>query len=212
LKETIKKNALIIFIKNPQLGRVKTRLAQTVGNENALSIYQQLLSITRMVALSLNEEVALHLFYSDFINDSDEFDNQLFIKHLQLGNDLGERMQNAFQTVFETAENAIIIGSDCPMITPDLLRNGFNRLHTYIYVLGACEDGGYYLMGMQKHCFLKDKSFFVFENINWSTSSVYADTVTRLKKRNLSLYDLPTLFDIDTEADWNRYLMLSTVF
>jgi glycosyltransferase A (GT-A) superfamily protein (DUF2064 family) len=80
LTQTIKKNALIIFIKNPQLGRVKTRLAQTVGNENALSIYQQLLSITRMVALSLNEEVALHLFYSDFINDSDEFDNQLFIK------------------------------------------------------------------------------------------------------------------------------------
>jgi uncharacterized protein len=196
------KNALIIFIKNPQLGRVKTRLAQTVGNENALFIYQQLLSITRTVVLSLNREVVLHLFYSDFINDSDEFDNQYFIKHLQVGNDLGERMQNAFQTVFETAEKAIIIGSDCPTITPDLLRNGFERLYTYMYVLGACEDGGYYLMGMQKHCFLKDKSFFVFENMNWSTSSVYADTVTRLRERNLSLYDLPILRDIDTELDW----------
>ncbi len=86
------KNALIIFIKNPQLGRVKTRLAQTVGNETALSIYQQLLSITRTVTLSLSGTVALHLFYSDFINHSDEFDNQWFIKHLQVGNDLGERM------------------------------------------------------------------------------------------------------------------------
>ena len=71
------KNALIIFIKNPQLGRVKTRLAQTVGNEKALSIYQQLLSLTRIVTSALSRKVALHLFYSDFINDSDEFDNQL---------------------------------------------------------------------------------------------------------------------------------------
>jgi rSAM/selenodomain-associated transferase 1 len=202
----VMKNALIIFIKNPQLGRVKTRLAQTVGNEKALFIYQQLLSLTRIVTSSLSREVALHLFYSDFINDSDEFDNQGFIKHLQAGNDLGERMQNAFQTVFETAENAIIIGSDCPTLTPDILRNGFHALHTYMYVLGACEDGGYYLMGMQKHCFFKDKSFFVFEKMNWSTSSVYSDTVARLKERDLSLYDLPMLSDIDTEADWNHYL------
>ena len=196
------KNALIIFIKNPQLGRVKTRLAQTVGNEKALAIYQQLLSITRGAVLPLNGEITLHLFYSDFINNSDDFDNQLFIKHLQVGNDLGARMQNAFQTVFETAENAIIIGSDCPTITPNLLKNAFAHLHTYMYALGACEDGGYYLMGMQKHCFFKDKSFFVFENMNWSTSSVYADTVTRLKERNLSYYNLPILSDIDTEADW----------
>jgi uncharacterized protein len=201
------KNALIIFIKNPQLGRVKTRLAQTVGNENALSIYQQLLSITRTIVLPLNRVVALHLFYADFINDSDEFDNQLFIKHLQVGSDLGERMQNAFQTVFEIATNAIIIGSDCPTITPELLMNGFNRLEIYQYVLGACYDGGYYLMGMQKHCFLKDKSFFVFEKIHWSTSSVYSETVARLTERDLSLYDLPILSDIDTENDWNQFLL-----
>jgi glycosyltransferase A (GT-A) superfamily protein (DUF2064 family) len=74
-----------------------------------------------------------------------------------------------------------------------------------MYALGACEDGGYYLMGMQKHCFLKDKSFFVFENMNWSTSSVYADTVARLKERNLSFYNLPILSDIDTEADWVNF-------
>ncbi|MEN9612710.1 MAG: hypothetical protein RLZZ628_3524, partial [Bacteroidota bacterium] len=100
------KNALIIFIKNPQLGRVKTRLARTVGDEKALSIYQQLLSMTRAIVLPLNRGVALHLFYDDFINHSDEFDNQCFIKHVQTGKDLGERMQNAFETVFETAEKA----------------------------------------------------------------------------------------------------------
>jgi glycosyltransferase A (GT-A) superfamily protein (DUF2064 family) len=73
--------------------------------------------------------------------------------------------------------------------------------------LGACYDGGYYLMGMQKHCFLKDKSFFVFEKMQWSTSSVYAETVARLKERNLTLYDLPILSDIDTEDDWNNFFL-----
>jgi uncharacterized protein len=199
------KNALIIFIKNPQLGRVKTRLARTVGDENALSIYQQLLSMTRAIVLPLSRVVALHLFYDDFINHSDEFDNQLFIKHVQIGKDLGERMQNAFETVFETAEKVMIIGSDCPTLTSNLLKKGFARLETYQYVLGACYDGGYYLMGMQKHCFLKNKSFFVFEKMQWSTSSVYADTVARLTERNLTLYDLPILSDIDTEDDWNQF-------
>jgi uncharacterized protein len=200
------KNALIIFIKNPQLGRVKTRLAQTVGNEKALSIYQQLLVITRTVVLSLSRGVALHLFYDDFINDTDDFDNQLFIKHLQIGKDLGARMQHAFQTVFETADNAMIIGSDCPTLTPKLLTDGLDALKKYAYVLGACEDGGYYLMGMQKLYFVHQKSFFVFDKINWSTSTVYAETVTRLKEHHFSIYDLPMLSDIDTEADWNLYL------
>ena len=116
------KKKLLIFIKNPQLGRVKTRLAATVGDETALDFYRRLLSYTREVAQSVEAERLL--FYSDFVEENDDWSASFFEKKVQRGDDLGERMAHAFAdsfTDFETENRVVIIGSDCASLTPEIL-------------------------------------------------------------------------------------------
>lgn len=192
-------NHIIVFIKNPQLGKVKTRLAATLGAEKALDVYRKLLSVTHDTVTQV--EAKYHLFYSDFIDREDDWDNNIFIKYEQQGEDLGARMSHAFQTVLSISEESglnkvAIIGSDCNELTPDILNMAFTLLKDVDVVVGPTYDGGYYLLGMNKfHSEL-------FQNISWSTPSVYEETNDAARILNLIIADLPTLYDIDTEDDW----------
>jgi uncharacterized protein len=209
------KNALIIFIKNPALGKVKTRLARTVGDEKALDIYLELTHITRENALKLSEirnpkseidilrGVQRHVFYSDFINSSDEWANNRFTKHVQTGDDLGERMSNAFSDILKTHKNAIIIGSDCPTLTTEIMEMALTQLETHDFVVGPSTDGGYYLLGFGQN----NVNNFVFENMDWSTDKVLPTTLERLKERGKTVFLLPELTDIDEEKDWVTYTL-----
>ncbi len=193
---------LIIFIKNPLPGRAKTRLAKTVGNEEALRIYKRLLRHTRQVSEGIN--VTRHLFYSDFIDDSDEWAENHFHKYIQTGDSLGERMSNAFRQIdgMFPLSRKIIIGSDCPGLTPDILSGAFDGLNTCDFVLGPSEDGGYYLLGMKS--ILSD----VFEDIPWSTEQVATITSRRIAASHSSLEQMPVLSDVDTEEDWKKLAYL----
>ena len=197
-------DALIIFIKNPVKGKVKTRLARTVGDDNALNIYLQLLAITRTLAEN-GENIKRYLFYSDFIDTDDDWSNTVFEKKLQTGNDLGERMLNAFREVSAQHQNVIIIGSDCPTITTKILKDAFRALETDDYVLGPSFDGGYYLLGIENKRNGIAESFFLFNNMAWSTDKVFPETVKRIKAFNKKLVLLPTLNDIDDDEDWEHY-------
>jgi len=184
---------LLIFVKNPVLGKVKTRLAKTVGDEKALSVYRHLLEHTHSVTDQL--PYRRQLWYSDSIDREDRWDSG-YEKKLQQGDDLGERMKNAFAEVFkQETEKGVIIGSDCPEISVDILQHAFEALDQYETVIGPSEDGGYYLLGMN--------AFYpgIFESIEWSTDSVFADTIQKLNKLQLSYYRLPELNDIDTYRD-----------
>ena len=192
-------NHIIIFIKNPTLGKVKTRLAATVGDQKALDIYRRLLDVTRSVVLQVNAQY--HLFYSDFIDMADDWDNKIFAKYLQQGSDLGEKMSAAFKTVFlhtNTSElhKVVIIGSDCVDLTPEILDMAFNLLDDSDVVVGPTFDGGYYLLGK------KELNAALFENISWSTDTVYQETHDKARNLQLNIADLPTLSDIDNEEDW----------
>ena len=198
-------NALIIFIKNPALGKVKTRLAKTVGDEKALDIYLQLSEITRKNAQILRG-VNRVVFYSDFHNPDDEWANDVFQKHVQSGDDLGERMFNAFVEVLETNENAVIIGSDCPTLTVEILESAFEKLKTHDFVIGPSTDGGYYLLGFGKN----NLTGFVFKNMDWSTDKVLSTTLLRIKKQTKLVFLLPELTDVDEEKDWVKYLHINT--
>ena len=110
---------LIIFIKNAEKGKVKTRLASTLGDDMALKIYYALLHHTRKVVQAL--PVNRLLFYSRFIHEGDDWPASDFQKHLQEGNDLGERMVNAFALAFQHYQKVIIIGSDCASLTPAIV-------------------------------------------------------------------------------------------
>lgn len=189
--------SLIIFIKNPALGKVKTRLATTLGDEAALDIYHKLSERTREVALAI--DFPRFLYYSDFIDQTDHWDDALFIKRLQQGSDLGERMLNAFIETLQASSPAIIIGSDCPLLTPDILQEAFNQLQQHPFVLGPALDGGYYLLGMHEPC------PELFQAMEWSTDSVARTTLERIAKRNQACFVLPLLPDVDVAADWERY-------
>ena len=190
-------NALIIFIKNIATGKVKTRLAATVGNEKAIKIYSALLERTRQTVLEA--DVDHHVFYSSYIEDNDIWNNHIFIKNRQRGNNIGERMSNAFVDVFPKYENAILIGGDIANLSTDILNVGFKKLNTHDFVLGPAYDGGYYLIGM------KEPAPTVFENIKWSTESVSRKTVENINALGKTHFLLPTLSDIDYEEDWVKY-------
>lgn len=188
------KDALIIFAKNPEAGKVKTRLAATLGNEAALSIYQQLLSHTASVVNYL--PVDKFVFYSNFTEELDAWDNTLFFKQVQKGNDLGERMKNAFAAIFQKDySKVLIIGTDCPDVDADMIMNAFTYLDSHDVVIGPAQDGGYYLLGMNQ------LYAQLFENIKWSTHTVFDETRMKCEALHLNYSLLPILRDIDHEED-----------
>ena len=187
-------SAVIIFVKNPELGKVKTRLSATIGNEKALEIYKELLAHTLMSVKEIMADV--FIYFSDSIDENIfEFENNFF-KKMQKGDNLGERMSNAFKEVFDLwYDNVIIIGTDCPGLDLNLLENAFLQLDNVDVVIGPAEDGGYYLLGMKKH-YAK-----LFENINWSSSSVLQTTLDNCNKNKLTHTLLSILSDVDEEKD-----------
>ncbi len=190
-------NSLIIFVKNPELGKVKTRLAADVGNDRALEIYHALLDKTRKVALTI--EATRYLFYSQFIDDRDDWQSSLFVKSLQKGDELGARMTNAFSAVLAKHPKAIIIGSDCPQIEKKIINYAFALLDTNDFVIGPALDGGYYLLGM------KFPHSYLFQNMTWSVDTVFEETTRRILSRGHTFATLPTLSDIDYLEDWEKY-------
>jgi uncharacterized protein len=186
------KNALIIFVRNPILGKVKTRLAATMGNEKALQVYIHLLQHTK--SITQNTAVTKFVFYADYINDNDIWNG--YEKKLQSGNDLGERMQNAFEKTFALGYKSVcIIGSDCYEITTEIINEAFENLTFCKTVIGPASDGGYYLLGMQTP--IKD----LFSDIEWSTKNVFIETVNKINTQGLTCHLLTWLNDVDEEKD-----------
>ncbi|MCG2588507.1 TIGR04282 family arsenosugar biosynthesis glycosyltransferase [Rhodohalobacter sulfatireducens] len=204
------KKLLLIFVKNPEKGKVKTRLAKTVGNDKAYNTYLRLLDYTMKVAAMT--EAQKQIWYSSFIDHEDGFESQptgrpkhsggsvtKFEKKLQRGENLGARMQNAFQDGFKGEYGKIvIIGSDCPGITSEIIEEAFTELDGKDVVIGPSEDGGYYLLGLKKMI------PGIFEDISWSTEDVFSETVKVLKNEKMDYGLLPTLNDIDTEEDLRK--------
>lgn len=187
-------NGLLIFVKNPVEGKVKTRLAKTIGDHNALLIYRALLKHTQTIASEIS--VSRYLFYDEKIEISDNWLNNLYTKNQQINGDLGKRMSAAFEHVFSKGvSKAIIIGSDCIELTTEIINNAFELLENNDVVIGPALDGGYYLLGM------KTLHNCIFENKSWSTDLLLAETLESLKKENLSVQLVPKLSDIDTETD-----------
>ena len=189
------RQGIIIFVKNPILGKVKTRLAKTVGDNKALAIYHQLLQLTHDAVICL--PFRKFVFYSDFVDNQDIWENNSFQKDIQQGKDLGERMRNAFDLVLNEPliERAVIIGSDCPQISPQFITKAFVALETHEVVIGPAQDGGYYLLGM------KQLEIPIFQNKPWSTSQLFIETIEELQKLKKSVYLLPSLSDLDEAKD-----------
>ena len=190
-----KKELIIVFVRNPELGKVKTRLALAIGKKKALDIYKGLLIHTHKVLSNCNCDCAV--FFSEQIYHSGLWKVKGFKKFIQKGDTLGEKMNNAFKKGFELGyQKIIILGSDLPDLNSDLIKNAFFKLTPNDYVIGPSEDGGYYLLGMKK------LNNALFKNKKWSTNSVFIDTLKDIKDCKIGL--LPKLNDIDTFEDLKK--------
>lgn len=192
--------ALIVFAKNPVLGKVKSRLAKKTGEEKALEIYNTLLNKTCEAAKDFDGRK--FLFLSDFF-DKSLFDSR-FTQVLQSGSDLGEKMKNAFENIFQKGyTKAVIIGTDCPELDSDIINEAFEKLSQYDIVIGPARDGGYYLLGM------KGQNNFLFENMKWSNQNVLDKTIRRIIQNDLTYYSLKELIDVDEIEDLRYFKFLS---
>ncbi len=186
------KNLLLIFTRNPELGKVKTRLAKSLGDEKALEIYKFLLNKTKEVTQQLSCDIAV--FYSVKIRENDIWSSEKYQKYTQEGNDLGERMHNAFKNSFKKEyEKVAIIGSDLYDLEPKHIKTAFKQLDTNDVVIGPAEDGGYYLLAS------KETIPEIFKNKDWGTASVRQETLIDLEKQTVFL--LPMLNDVDIFDD-----------
>ena len=190
------KNLSIVFVRNPELGKVKTRLAKTIGDKKALNIYMLLLKHTESVLQKVSSDKVV--YYSEEIQNNDLWSDRCFQKKLQKGNDLGERMQHAFEMAFkEGYEKVVIVGSDLFDLKSAHIENAFKALENHNLVIGPSLDGGYYLLGM------KVLHPAVFKNKQWGTDSVLETTLKNLEQENVKL--LEALNDIDTFDDLQRH-------
>jgi len=183
---------LIIFTRNPEQGKVKTRLAQTIGDEPALAVYNILLKHTKEVVKDLPSDKTV--YYSSFIDYNDLWDSEKFDKKVQTGNDLGAKMYNAFGDAFQDEyAKVVLIGSDLIDLSAKHIEDAFEALTKNDIVLGPAHDGGYYLIGLKK--IYRP----IFENKEWGTSTVFQSTMNDLKTENVFLLD--ELNDVDTYDD-----------
>ncbi len=196
---------LIIFLKAPRPGSVKTRLAQTIGVEPACAAYRRLVE-TLFENLASVPGVELR-----FAPDDAEAEIQSWLRAGWKGRpqgvgDLGERLQRAFAEAFSAgAKRVVIIGSDCPEITPRDIAEAWHALQSHDLVLGPATDGGYWLVGLNQ----VQASLFI--DISWSTKTVLDETIQRARFINARVRLLRELVDVDTETEWRAFLKRTQV-
>jgi rSAM/selenodomain-associated transferase 1 len=190
---------LLVFVKHPIPGEVKTRLAADIGDEKAVAIYRRLLSHTEAIVADLPVETFVYygneLPEQDLWSQSSRVDDRL----LQQGDDLGARMKAAFIDRFQAGkQRVIVIGSDCAELKTSHIVEAFRALSDNDAVIGPANDGGYYLLGLTRMVPT------IFSDMNWSTEHVYKSTLRRFKKERIHWFTLPMLTDIDEYEDWQK--------
>lgn len=201
-----------IFAKAWDPGKVKTRLAKTLGDETASQLYLRLLLLhlmrfansgeARVLAYSPASDETRNRFLklTDSLTPRPEWD---FVP--QVESDLGARMSCFFEQQFEASDQkrrVVLIGSDAPRLSPEIVDEAFEFLATYDVVFGPSPDGGYYLVG------LSSMAESIFQGVDWSTEKVLQQSLDICEAEGLSSALLPELNDIDNEADLKQELEL----
>jgi hypothetical protein len=196
---------LIVFVKAPRAGSVKTRLAQSVGAEAARLIYQVLVSHVLRHIESLGP-VQLRFSPDDAEKDIRPWRRKGWALAPQGSGGLGRRLMAAFREAFAAGfERVAIIGSDSPEITPDDIQDAWAGLEVHDLVLGPTKDGGYWLIALRR-VGPDRKVTRLFKGIPWSTERVFDKTVEQARAADMRVHCLRELEDIDTEQDWKAYL------
>lgn len=191
-----KDRVVLLFARAPEEGKVKTRMEQILGSKAALELY-----------LAFLRDINTTLSAFPFIVFYTPAEKKIFIKKLfpearewiaQKGEDLGQRMKQAFTEVFARGyQKCLLVGSDIPHLPENLISRAFAALENYDGVIGPAQDGGYYLIGFTGKSFLPG----VFEGISWSSEKVFQQTTGRFSEQEKTLFCLSPLQDLDTMED-----------
>ncbi len=190
---------LIVFVKAPRPGTVKTRLAATLGTEAACAAYCEL--ATRLFA-NLRDlgDVELCFAPADAELEIQSWRHEGWVLRPQTEGDLGARMNSAFANAFaEGYARVLLIGSDCPEVSATDIGSAWDALAAHDLVLGPARDGGYWLIGLNR------PQPALFDRIPWSTDRVLTETLHRAEEQRLRIHRLRELEDVDTAEDWRAY-------
>ncbi len=196
------KQVVLLFMKAPIRGQVKTRLAVDIGEEAALDLYKHF--IFDILATVEQAGYAVRVFFFPPEGKaalSDLLPHQHYLVPQQ-GEDLGAKMKNAFACIFaEGFSSAVLIGSDIPDLSAAIIHEAFSSLKLNDAVIGPATDGGYYLIGFRKETFSPD----VFRGMSWGTHRVLSDTLAVLKNALHRFHLVPRWNDIDTLEDLRAF-------
>ncbi|MFP4305660.1 MAG: TIGR04282 family arsenosugar biosynthesis glycosyltransferase [Desulfococcaceae bacterium] len=189
---------ILVFAKSPRRGRVKTRLARTMGEEAALLLYRAFVADLLDALSDAAGRVAIFHHPADAEAAMREWLGDRWTYRPQRGADLGDRMANALADSFAGgADRAMVVGGDLPDLPKSVVSAAFRGIETNGAVLGPARDGGYYLIGFSASAFQPA----VFRDIPWGAESVYRRTLARMAESGLTPAALPVWNDVDTEAD-----------
>ena len=167
---------IAVFMRSPESGSVKTRLSKHLGSEVVLGLYKCFVRDILRAAEKTGYEIKIFYYPPNSETEVADWIGNTFKLYPQRGKDLGMRMANAFSKIFSLGyEEAILIGTDCPDIRENILTEAFQSFQDTGCVIGPSLDGGYYLIGFNRHTFSKD----VFKKISWGTGRVFAETLER---------------------------------
>jgi hypothetical protein len=193
-----KDSAIIVFVKAPVKGAVKTRLAGSIGEENALSLYQCFVADVLAMLKSTGRPARIYFYPADARQRMEAWLGAGPPLYHQAGTSLGERMKNALVETFAGGvSRALVIGSDLPDLPADVIHEAFDLLKDHPAVVGPAHDGGYYLIGFAAEKFLPE----VFDGIAWGTGKVLSETLRRFEAHGVKPGMLPMWRDMDTVED-----------
>ena len=199
----IDKRSVILFVKLPEKGKVKSRLAQGMDEDLVLRLYENMVLDT-IDMLTRGSFPFVICFTPPGARDQIvEWLGKEYRSFPQTGDDLGDRMEKAFERVFsEDVEDALLIGSDIPGLAAEVMDEAFAALLRNEAVIGPADDGGYYLIGFRKKSFVP----VIFRDMVWSTGTVFHKTMDKLHDASIKVHVLPELTDVDTMEDLKTLL------
>ena len=192
---------LLIFLKYPTPGQVKTRLAATLGNESAAKIYRACTEMTLERLNGFRQDAWLYVDPPAALERTRGWVGEGWLLRPQHGATLGERLARATGEAFASgAQHVVAIGTDSPWLNAHDIEEAFAALERADVVVGPTEDGGYYLIGLSRSIPA------LFEGIAWSSPSVYAQTLAQARTLDLRVHTLRLGYDVDRPEDLERLI------
>lgn len=195
-------NNILLFVKYPKNGGVKTRLAKSIGDAAAVSLYKCFVEDILSSLQGLNAHIWICYYPESAKDDMDIWLGSSYFYVLQKGGNLGKRMQHCFKSSFHKGfEKTIVLASDIPEISENIINNAFKILEYKDAVIGPSYDGGYYLVGFNKKSYTTE----IFDDISWGTNLVYEETLGKLEAYKLQYSVLDKINDMDTIDDIRKF-------